>query len=552
MSVNNVMRDALKAEKVKYVFGIYGSFYDELIDDPDIKGIEIRYEGSAPFMASGYARMSGKIGACAGGGSGGTGLSNMVSGVLEAYSNCSPIFIHTSSPSKEINGMGAFAECENTELMKTITKWSASVLRPERMPWYMHRALSIATNGRPGPVFLEVPGDVGSAEVEMPKYNPIISLKTRGDAKGMRDAVDLLVKAERPIVVAGGGIILSRAFESFKDFVEMLGIPFFTTPQGRSILPEDHPLAMGLCGIYTSKFSKKVYDEADLILTIGSRMEAFQSVEFRYFPQEAKFIQVDIEPFSIGLNWMPDVAIVGDADLVLKDLIRGLHEKLKKRDFKGMPRIQEMLKAKKEYENEVDSECKSESIPISSKRVVREMNEVFGKNTILSNENGHNDVWSYIYPFYKVLDSWCTVPMGEQTCFGSGIAGAIGAKLARPDMNVICPTGDGAFQHYNMELATAAQYKLGITWVVLNNFGFGRPGQFKVQPDFEKLAEASECYGVRVERPSELKMALENSLKANKEGIPAVVNVIIEHNPAWGPWGAWGSGARKIPRSVPL
>ena len=174
------------------------------------------------------------------------------------------------------------------------------------------------------------------------------------------------------------------------------------------------------------------------------------------------------------------------------------------------------------------------------------MNVVFRTNTILCNENGANDIWSYIMPYYTVRDQWSIVPMGEETCFGSGIAGAIGAKLARPNMNVLCPTGDGAFQHYNKELATAAQYQLGITWVIFNNYRFAGSWpldawRFRVQPDFVKLAEASQCYGIKVEKASEITTALEAAKRANQDGIPAVVDVIIQHDPAWGPWGAWGS-----------
>jgi len=546
MNVDGAIVEALRAEGVKHIFGITLGFGIKE-DDPDIHPIQVRYEGSAPFMAMAYSRLTGKAGICFGG-SGGTGLTNMVSGVLEAYSACSPIIVLVTRwggamPSQEHEGMGAFAECDNVGLMMPITKWSARVTRPERTPWFMHRAFSIALNGRPGPVSLEVPGDVMDADVEIPRYKPITLLKTRGDPDRIREAVDLLVRAERPIVVAGGGTILSRAFESFREFVELLGIPFFTTPQGRSIMPEGHPLALGLCGIYTNEVAAKVYDEADLIMTIGSRMEAFQSVKFQFFPKAAKFIQVDIEPQSIGLNWVPDVAIVGDADLVLRDLISGIREKVRKsRNLNEMPRVKEIIKAKNEFEAKVLSDARLDAVPISPRRLVIELNKIFGRNTILCNENGHNDIWSYIFPYYKVFDQWSIVPMGEQTCFGSGIAGAIGAKLAKPNMNVLCPTGDGAFQHYYKELATAAQYRLGVTWVIFNNFGFGRPGQFKVQPDFVKVAEANNCYGAKVEKPSEITPALQNALKANEEGTPSVVDAIIQHDPSWGMWGAWGRG----------
>lgn len=549
MDVNDAIQAALKAEDVQFVFGLRGGF-EIPPDDPSITPIQVRYEGSAPFMAMAYAVLSGNAGVCAAG-SGGNGLTNMVSGVLEAYAACVPLLTLAgrwggSIPSQAHEGMGAFAECDNVGMMRSVTKWSARVPRPERMPWFLHRAFATAYNGRPGPVFLEVPSDVMRADVEMPAYKPSTRIRTRGDADRIREAVNLLIHAQRPVVVAGGGTILSRAFESFQAFVELLGSPFLTTPQGRSILPEDHPLALGLCGVYINTVAQQVYEDADVLVTIGSRMEALQSVTFQYFPERAQFIQIDIDPQSIGLNWVPDLAIVGDARLVLQDLISGIHDAMTRRRLEELPRFQTLKAAKKEYEAVVEAECRTGAIPISPKRLVREMNQVFGSKTILCNENGCNDCWSYIVPYYKVLDQWSVVPMGEQTCFGSGIAGAIGAKLARPQMNVLCPTGDGAFQHYNKELATAAQYELGITWVIFNNFRFAggwspATWTFKVQPDFVQLAKASQCYGVKVERPSELKQGLEKARQANKEGIPAVVDVIIQHDASWGPWGAWGA-----------
>jgi len=548
MKVDGAIQEALKSEGVKFVFGLYGGFGVET-DDPDIRPIEVRYEGSAPFMAMAYARLSGKPGVCVGG-SGGTGLTNMASGILESYAACSPMIVSMNEPyvSQESEGMGAFAECDNVAFMRPITKWSTRITRPERTPWFMHRAFSTALNGRPGPVFLELPGDVVQADVEMPKYKPVTIFKTRGDPDRIREAVDLIINAERPIVFAGGGTVSSGAFNSFREFVELLNIPFVTSPQGRGILPEDHPLALGVGGIYSRKVSNRAYEESDLLIAIGSRMEAFQSAAFRYFPKGAKYIQIDIEPQSIGMNWVPDVPIVGDADLVLKDLIHYAGDRMKNKVDRKAPRIKELLKAKKEHEDEIESEVMGTGIPISPKRLAWEMGKVFGKDTILCNENGHNDIWTYVFPYYKVLSQDSVVPMGEETCFGSGVAGVLGAKLARPDMNAICPTGDGAFQHYNKELATAAQYKLGVTWVIFNNYGMGIPGQFKVQPDFVKLAEASECYGIKVERPSEIRAALQSAVKANKENIPAVVDVTIQHDPTWGMWGAWGSD---FPSSYP-
>jgi acetolactate synthase-1/2/3 large subunit len=409
MKVDGAIQEALRAEGVKFVFGLYGGF-EIPPDDPDITPIEVRHEGSAPFMASAYARLSGKPGVCVGG-SGGTGLTNMASGILEAYAACSPMIVSMAGPyvSQEYEGMGAFAENDNVAFMRPITKWSTRITRPERTPWFMHRAFSTALNGRPGPVFLELPGDVVQADVEMPRYKPVTMFKTRGDPDRIREAVDLIIEAERPIVFSGGGTVSSGAFNSFREFVETLHIPFVTSPQGRGILPEDHPLALGVGGIYTNKVADEAYAESDLLITIGSRMEAFQSAVFRYFPKDARYIQIDIEPQSIGLNWVPDVPIVGDADLVLKDLLHYAKARMKTRKDRKKLRVTEILKAKKSHEAEIMSQVMETGTPISPRRLAWEMGEVWGRDTVLCNENGHNDIWTYVYPYYKVQGKGCVV-----------------------------------------------------------------------------------------------------------------------------------------------
>jgi len=543
--------NAIKAEGVEFVFGIGDTFVNLLAEKtPGITPINIRYEGSGPFMAMAYARLSGGPGVCTG--SSGPGVSNMISGVLEAYYGCSPLVMPCICPTQETEGKGEFQECDQVGMMKPVTKWSVRVSRVERIPWFMHRAFSIALNGQPGPIFLELPGDVAGegpftefygvepVDVELPEYVPVTRIRTAGDPELISNVTNLLLNAERPIVVAGNGAILSGAFEEFREFVELLGIPFLTTPGGRGILSEDHPLALGLVGLYRTKVGKKIYSEADVLLTIGSRNESFQTHGWRDFPEGAKFIQIDINPFEIGRNWMPDVGVIGDVKLVLRQLVSGIRRKIEKRKLEDMPRVKGLLKAKKEYEAEVESECMTEAVPIPTKRIVRELNKVFGKNTILVNENGSQDCWSYCFPYYKVQNQLGCVPVAEQTCMGMGVVGAIAAKLTKPGKNVVCVTGDGAFQMYMKELPTAAQYSVGCTWVVLNNLSFGwvkyyqekfagwNTTTFKVQPDLTKLAEANKCYGEKVESPSEIKSALERALKANKEGKPAILDFIIE------------------------
>ena len=541
MNVWEAIIEALRAEGVEYVFGLPGGdlFYDALYDAPQIKTVLVREESSGPFMAMAYARLTGRPGVCYG--SPGPGVANLVPGLMEAHSACIPVIAIGSASTLATTGMGAFQEVDQLSIMKPVTKWSESITLAQRVSWVMRRAFSLAVNGRPGPVFIEVPKDIGLMESGGLEYVPSrFPYRCGGDPQDTAAAVDLLLKAERPVMVAGGGAVSSRAFEEVRQFAELANIPVMTTPCGRGIIPEDHPLALGLVGLYFTEVAERVYGEADLLMTVGSRNEDFQSGEQQFFPEGAKYIQIDIDPHEIGRNWIPDTAIVGDAKLVLQDLTGLIRNRLKEKD-EDSGRKEALLKAKEEYEDKMEIECLSDAVPIKTKRVIRELNEVFGKDTILVNENGSQDLWSYYFPYYKVLDINACVAPGEQTCMGLGVAGAIGAKLAMPEKKVVCVTGDGAFQMFMKELPTAVQHEAAVTYVVLNNFSLGwikfnqkRRGErfiasdFTAQPDFVKVAEASMCYGQRVEKPGDIRSALERALDANLKGTPAVLEFIVD------------------------
>ncbi|HUV08915.1 MAG TPA: thiamine pyrophosphate-binding protein [Spirochaetia bacterium] len=541
MNVWQSIVSALIREKTTHVFGIPGGglFYDALYDAPDIKAILVRNESSGPFMAMGFARITGRPGVCYG--SSGPGVTNMVSGILEAQSACLPVIAIGSSSKRGNAGMGAFQEVDQISLMKPVTKWCDRITEAERTPWVMRKAFSMAVNGKPGPVFIDVPKDVGDRQADIPDYaSPDYPLRCAGDPARIEKAAALLLEAERPLIVAGGGSIASRAFEEVRKLSDLLKIPVMTTPCGRGIIPEDHPMALGLVGLYFTEVGEKAYREADLLLTLGSRNEDFQSGEQKFFPPGARYIQIDIDPDEIGRNWMPDVAILGDIKLVLADLIDQI-ERNGGENEKSISRIDTLLKEKQAFEARVKSECQTDSVPIKTKRVIRELNEVFGKDTILVNENGSQDLWSYYWPYYRVLDINSCVAPGEQTCMGGGCSAAIGAKLASPERNVVCPVGDGAFQMFMQELATAAQYGAAVAYIVLNNSMLGWVGynqrnrgdrfiasEFEVQPDFVKIARANQCFGERVERPEDIRPALERALKATRKGTPAVLDFIVD------------------------
>jgi acetolactate synthase-1/2/3 large subunit len=531
--------EALEAEGVPHVFGLPGNprfLYDALYDSTKVKAILVREESSGVFMAMACARLTGKPGVCFG--SPGPGVANLLPGLMEAQAACTPVIALASTADTRHEGMGAFQETDQLALVRPITKWSARITDAAKVPWAMRRAFSIAVNGKPGPVFLEIPTNVALGQAAIPDYVPSPKpLRSAGDPAAIEAAAELLARARRPLIVAGGGTVASGARAELGALAELRAAPVMTTPSGRGSIPEDHRLALGLVGLYQSRVGERAYGEADLLITVGSRNEEFQTAAWRYFPESAQYLQVDIDPFEIGRNWVPDVALVGDAKLVLGQLT----DSLRHRGPWETTWSDGLARQMQEYRADVEKECRTDAVPIRSKRVVRELNHVFGGDAILVNENGSQDLWSYCCPYYQVTEGGGCVAPGEQTCMGFGVAGAIGAKLAMPDQRVVCVTGDAAFQMFMKELPTAVQYQAAVTWVVLNNDSLGwikyhqrnlgdryLASDFEVQPDFVGIAKANRCHGERVEQPSEIRGALERALRANEEGVPAVLDFVVD------------------------
>ncbi len=530
-----------RQQGVEFTFGLGDSplqLYAEKTSE--LKAINLRYEGSAPFMAMAYSRMAGVPGVCSA--STGPGVANLVPGVLEAYYGCSPVVIICPSVSQKTEGMGEFQECDQVGMMRPITKWAIRIPHIDRLEWFIRRAFSLALNDQPGPVYVEIPNDVGGdithgypVDIPQPDYTPAERLRPAGDPDAVSRAVDIIMASQRPVVIAGNGAILSGAHSQFRELIDRFELPFATTPGGRGIISERHPLALGLVGLYRNPMTATYLKSVDSVLTIGTRNEAFQTHRWQDLPAGADLIQVDIAASEIGRNWRPSVGIVGDASLVLRQIIDEMARRGTTRpssDIVGSIREQKQLLI-----NQVDQECNTLDYPIPAKRIVHEISSVFGDNTVLVNENGSQDAWSYFFPYYTVGDNSACVTVAEQTCMGMGIVGAIAAKLASPDQSVVCITGDGAFQMYMKELPTAVQYGAACTWVVLNNSALGWPMHnqmqsvgwntttFEVQPDLAAVARASGCHGRRIDHSHDLRSALEEACRLNSEGVPVVLDI---------------------------
>ncbi len=537
---------AMKAEGIPYVFGLPGDprhLYDALAAaEPDggPRPIGVRFETSGAFMAMAYARVTNQLAACFG--CPGPGIANLVPGILEAYSGCTPMLVLGVRSARQAYGKGSFQETDHIAMLQSITKWATTVELPDNIPWVMRRAVQIATSGQPGPVYVELPADIGMGEWEIPPYaRSVFAPRPAADSVTIAEAADLIAAAQRPLLITGGGAILSGAGEAVGALSERFGIPIQTTPAGRGSVPETHPLFCGLTGLYRTTFPRQVYESADLVLTVGSRMEEFQG-GFLPFPEGAKLIQIDIEPFELGRNWKPDVAIQADARLAVEALAAALADR---NVAPNAGYVDEIITGRAAAiaaaAADAEDALQRGDMPLKGKSVVHEVNRVFGENTILVKENGGQDLWVYYWPYYQVLDAGCCVPPAEQTAMGYGIVGAMAAKLARPDRQVVCTTGDGAFQMQLHELGTAVQESLPVTWVVLDDSAFGWvqwiqkrtegpivATQFAPGADLAATARAAGIEAIRVAAPDELTAALETAKQANAEGRPFVVVVPVD------------------------
>ena len=458
--------EALEAEGVEYVFGLPGNpelLYNDLYES-SVRPVLVRMETSAVFMAMAYARVSGRVGVVHA--SPGPGMANLVPGLLEAQYACSPSSA-SSRPQAASTKERGFQDAPSLEMVRPVTKWAVRIDLPERTSWTMQRAFAVAQNGKPGPVFVEIPVDVAAAPAEIPGYRrPLVGLRSAGDAAAVERATRLLADSERPVIWAGGGVGLSGAEEALVALAETLDAPVVTTPSGRGSIYEAHRLAFGSVGLYRTRSSARPVDESDCVLYVGTRLEEFQTGLGRYLPATARVIQVDVDPFEIERNIAADVAVVGDATLVLEQLADATPP------VRQRPWTAELAAFRAEYERAVESECSPGTTgPLRTKQVVHALNRVFADGFVLVHENGGQDLWSYYCPFVKVtVHRGCVAP-AEQTVMGLGVAGAIGAKLARPDADVVCVTGDGAFQMYMKEIPTALQHSAPVLWVVLDNAG---------------------------------------------------------------------------------
>lgn len=523
-----ILARALRRHRVDTMFFLMGGpmlAAESACIEEGIRSIDVRHEQAAAMMAHAYGRVLNTAGVCMA--ASGPGTTNLVTGVANAWADCAPLVaIGGSSPANQA-GRGVFQEMDQVALFKPITKWAERCLDPRRVPEMVATAFRYALSGRPGPVYLDMPGDVLYKEVDESEVvypDPERSLsrgRPAGDAGLVREAVRLLASAERPVVITGSGILWSDAAEELQRWVELAGLPFYTTPQGRGVVPDDHELSF-------PSARSTAFREADLIMVIGTRLNyviGFASPP--RFRADAKLIQVDIDPTEIGHNRPCDVGIVGDAKAVLQQLLAEAEGRLDRRRYQAWREHLAEVEARKRVEAE--AKMSTDQRPIHPLRLCKEVRDFLDRDAILVVDG--QEILNYGRQSIPTFVPRHRLNSGPFGCMGVGLPFGIGAKAAKPQKQVLVLHGDGSFGLNAMELDTAVRHKLPVVTVISLNGGWTadpdrtKPGRDLGYTPYHKMAEALGCYGEYVEDPAEIRPALERAFKV---GIPAVVNVLTD------------------------
>jgi acetolactate synthase-1/2/3 large subunit len=515
----------LRADTFFYIMGGPMMAAESACLEEGLRAIDVRHEQAAAMMAHAYGRVKNTLGICMA--ASGPGATNLITGVANAWADAAPLLAIGGSAPISQRGKAAFQEMDQVACFKPITKWAEQVADPKRVPEFVTTAVRHALGGRPGPVYLDMPGDilykqVDEAEVVYPDVDPA-TFRSRqpGDAGLVEDAVRLLAQAERPLVITGSGILWSDAEADLQRFVELAGIPFYTTPQGRGVVPDDHALSFPAA-------RATAFREADLLLVIGTRINyVIGHLAPPRFSATAKLIQVDIDPTEIGHNRAADVGIVGDARAVLRQMLDAADGRADSRRYAAWR--EHLGSVERSKHADAEAAMSTDATPIHPLRLCKEVRDFLDRDAILVVDG--QEILNYGRQSIPTFVPRHRLNSGVFGTMGVGLPFGLGAKVAKPDTQVLVLHGDGSFGLNAMELDTAARHKIPVVTVVSLNGGWtADPNREKAGRElgytaFHKMAEALDCHGEYVEEPAGIRPALERSFAS---GSPALVNVVTD------------------------
>ncbi len=523
-----ILMEILKEEGVDTIFGFPGGavidIYDELIKT-DIRHILVRHEQGAVHAADGYARAGDKVGVCLV--TSGPGATNTVTGIASAYMDSIPMVILTGQVPTQLIGNDAFQEVDIVGITRPCTKHNYLVPSAEAFPRIIKEAFYLARSGRPGPVLIDIPKDVGKAvidykpikEVQLKSYNPTYE----PNMKQLRKVVDLVEASQRPVIFAGGGVILSGAAAELTQFARNVRIPVTTSLMGLGNFPGTDPLWLGMLGMHGTYRANMSTGACDLLLAIGVRFDDRVTGKTDAFAAQAKIVHIDIDPTSIRKNIPVTIPIVGDCKISLQHL----NQLIEQTDLTDIEKKrQSWLDQIEEWKNTKPLAYKQEDT-LKPQFVVEKLYELTKGEAIITTEVGQNQMWAAQYYHFDRPNHFIT--SGGLGCMGFGLPAAIGAQMACPDKLVIDIAGDGSIQMNIQEMATAVQSGLPVKVVILNNAYLGMVRQWQelfyekryactgmdCAPDFVKLAEAYGALGLRATKPQDVEAVLKEGLAAS-------------------------------------
>jgi acetolactate synthase-1/2/3 large subunit len=522
--------ESLRHEGVKTVFGLPGGvvlkIFDVLCQQKDIELVLTRHEQGAAHMAEGYAKATGKAGVVLV--TSGPGMTNIVTGLADAYMDSVPLVAFTGQVSTDLIGNDAFQEADNVGISRPCTKHNVLVKDVNELARTIKEAFYIATSGRPGPVLVDIPKDVSTAKADF-KYPETVNLRgynptVMGNKNQIRQAAEEIMKAKKAIIYVGGGAVFSDAADEVRELAEITQIPVTMTLMGLGSFPGTHPLSLGMLGMHGAYCTNMAMHHADLLIAVGARFDDRVTGKLSAFCPEARVIHIDIDPTSIKKTFHAHIPIVGDVKAVLRQLnvmLRSLDGNPAEMKALRAPWMKQIL----EWQRQHPLAFKQDEKVTKPQYVVEKLYELTKHDAIVATDVGQHQMFAAQYFKGNRPRSWLT--SGGLGTMGFGFPAAIGAQKAFPNRLVVCITSEGSFQMNLQELVVAAEHKLPVKIVLLNNGAHGMvrqwqdlfyDGRYSASllgnlPDFVKLAEAYHILGLRALKPSEVVPVLEEGLK---------------------------------------
>jgi acetolactate synthase-1/2/3 large subunit len=492
-----------------------------------IRAIDTRHEQAAALEAHAWTRLMRRPAVAMG--CSGPGTTNLVTGVANAFADAAPLVAIGGSSPRVYLGMEAFQEIDQVAVMRPVTKWAERIYDARRIPDMVATAFRQAMTGRPGPVYLDLPGDVLGEKVDeaavpwAPAWRPLP--RPLGDPAAVREAVALLARAERPVILGGSGVWWSDAAAAFHALVDATGIPFYTTPISRGTVPEDHPLSF-------LNARSTAFSEADVLLVVGTRFNwVIQFGRPPRFARDLTVIRVDVDPTGLGHNRPVDVPIVGDARAVLEQLLAEAREAIDPRRYGPWAGRLRVIDAEKSAEQ--DKAMGTDQVPIHPLRLCKEVRDFVRRDAIVVVDG--QEILNYGRQSIPTFVPGHRLNSGALGCMGIGLPFGLGAKVARPEAQVLVLHGDGSFGINAMEIDTAVRHRIPVVVVISNNGGWTadapwalplpKPGRRLGHTRYDRMAQELGAHGEFVEKPNEIRPALERAFASGK---PAVVNVITD------------------------